>query len=365
MKRPLNIITIVGARPQFIKSAIVSKSFKKCSNINEIIIHTGQHYDFNMSDIFFNELKIENAKYNLGIGGGSHGQNTGRMIERIEDILIKIKPKGVLVYGDTDSTLAGALSAAKLNIPVFHVEAGLRSYNKIMPEEINRVLTDHVSDLLFTPGSNATKTLMKEGIEKTKIFEVGDVMYDLFIETNKNYNVLNKYFTKKTNIDKNYLLLTLHIQENVVDHLKLKRLFKVLNKLKYEIIWPIHPRTRYAIKKNNISLPKNIKTIPPVGYYEMMNLQKNAKIILTDSGGVQKEAFFNKVPCITLREETEWIELVEAGVNKLTGINNKKIIDAFNSFNKFIYPKKNQNLYGNGKASQKIVKIIKSFLELR
>lgn len=365
MKIPLNIITIVGARPQFIKASIVSKAFKAHSDIKEIIVHTGQHYDFNMSDVFFNEFKIDNVKYNLGIGGGSHGQNTGRMIERVEDILIKEKPNGVLVYGDTDSTLAGALSAAKLNMPVFHVEAGLRSYNKRMPEEINRVLTDHSSDLLFTPCSNATKTLLKEGIEKTKIFEVGDVMYDLFLEAKKNYKLFKKHSTAQTNIKNNYILLTLHRQENVDDYLKLKELFKVLNKLKYEIIWPIHPRTNSIISNNNITLPKNVKTISPVGYYGMMNLQKNAKIILTDSGGVQKEAFFNKVPCITLRKETEWVELVEAGVNILTGIDKRKIFDALNSFNEFSFPQKNQNFYGNGKASQNIAKIIKSFLELR
>lgn len=355
--RPL-IISIIGARPQFIKAAVVSKAFREYDNLREVLVHTGQHYDYNMSDVFFKELKIPQVKYNLGIGGGLHGQNTGRTIEKIEEVLLIEKPEGVLVYGDTDSTLAGAIAAAKLDIPVFHIEAGLRSYNRLMPEEINRVLTDHASDFLFTPGNNATEILLKEGIDKRKIHQVGDVMYDLFmISNNKLFAQKNKTFNKLMP-NEEYLLLTLHRKENVDVRSKLKTLFSSLGKIHFHIIWPIHPRTKKNIGEFNLHIPDNITIIDPVGYFEMLELQRNAKIILTDSGGVQKEAYFNKKPCITLREETEWVELVDAGVNKITGMKEKKIISAINAFVNFKYPTNITNLYGHGKASEKIAKVI-------
>jgi UDP-GlcNAc3NAcA epimerase len=347
----MKIVTIVGARPQFIKAAVISREFKQNrTDINEIIIHTGQHYDKSMSDIFFKQLHIPQPNYNLKIGGGSHGENTGRMIEKIEEILLVEKPDYLLVYGDTDSTLAGALAASKLQIPIIHIEAGLRSYNRKMPEEINRVLTDHISNLLFCPSNKSYHNLINEGIDKDKIFIVGDIMLDAF-------NIFINYAQKpiwwdSINLPLNeYVLCTIHRAENTNHINNLTNIFNGLGNSKLPILLPMHPRTKNIISNLNITIPNNIFIVEPVGYLEMIWLEKNCKIIATDSGGVQKEAFFNKKPCITLREETEWVELVEMGYNKITGTDSDLICDALLNIN---FSNFEELIYGDGNTAIKI-----------
>ncbi|MCK5696734.1 MAG: UDP-N-acetylglucosamine 2-epimerase (non-hydrolyzing) [Gammaproteobacteria bacterium] len=349
----MKIITIIGARPQFIKASVVSRAFALHKpSIQEMIIHTGQHYDSNMSDIFFNELDIKKPDYNLGIGGGSHGQNTGRMIEKIETVLLHEQPDCVLVYGDTDSTLAGTLAAVKLHIPIAHIEAGLRSFNRQMPEEINRILTDHAANLLFTPTNIATKNLSNEGIKGDQVQQLGDVMYDVALyyahKAEKNSRILK---TEKLD-SKNYILATVHRAENTDNITQMKNIlssFAAINKI---IVWPIHPRTRKRINDYGLAIPHTIKLIDPVGYLDMVMLEKHASLIITDSGGVQKEAFFHKVACITLREETEWLELIELGANILhSTIGFEK--EVLSNFNKIF--KDNHNIYGSGNAADKIV----------
>lgn len=352
----MKIVTIVGARPQFIKAAVISREFKQNrTDINQIIIHTGQHYDKSMSDIFFNQLHIPQPNYNLNIGGGSHGENTGRMIEKIEEILLVEKPNFLLVYGDTDSTLAGALAASKLQIPIIHIEAGLRSYNRKMPEEINRVLTDHISYLLFCPSKKSYHNLINEGIDKNKIYIVGDVMLDAF-------NFYIKYAQKPTwwdsiNLPLNeYVLCTIHRAENTNQIINLSNIFKGLGNSKLPILLPMHPRTKKILSNFKIDIPHNIFIVEPVGYLEMIWLQKNCKIIATDSGGIQKEAFFHKKPCITLREETEWVELVEMGFNKITGTDSNLICDSLLNIN---FSNFDELIYGDGDTAIKISSLIK------
>lgn len=352
----MKIVTIVGARPQFIKAAVISREFKQNRpDIIEIIVHTGQHYDISMSDIFFKQLHIPQPNYNLNIGGGSHGENTGRMIEKIEVILLQEKPNFLLVYGDTDSTLAGALAASKLQIPIIHIEAGLRSFNRKMPEEINRVLTDHISYLLFCPSEKSYQNLINEGVDNNKIHIVGDVMLDA-------YNFYIQYAQKPSwwntiNLPINeYVLCTIHRAENTNEIKNLINIFNGLGNSKLPIIIPMHPRTTKILSNLNIIFPNNIHVVEPVGYLEMIWLEMNCKIIATDSGGIQKEAFFHKKPCITLREETEWLELVEIGVNKITGPNSNLITDAllnikFSNFDILIY--------GTGDTASKISSQIK------
>lgn len=352
----MKIVTIVGARPQFIKAAVISREFKQNrTDINQIIIHTGQHYDKSMSDIFFNQLHIPQPNYNLNIGGGSHGENTGRMIEKIEEILLVEKPNFLLVYGDTDSTLAGALAASKLQIPIIHIEAGLRSYNRKMPEEINRVLTDHISYLLFCPSKKSYHNLINEGIDKNKIYIVGDVMLDAF-------NFYIKYAQKPTwwdsiNLPLNeYVLCTIHRAENTNQIINLSNIFNGLGNSKLPILLPMHPRTKKILSNFKIDIPHNIFIVEPVGYLEMIWLQKNCKIIATDSGGIQKEAFFHKKPCITLREETEWVELVEMGFNKITGTDSNLICDSLLNIN---FSNFDELIYGDGDTAIKISSLIK------
>ncbi len=354
----MKILTIVGARPQFIKLAPVSKEIRKFAT--EIIVHTGQHYDENMSRVFFEELIIPKPDYNLGIGSKSHGAQTGEMLIEIEKLILKEKPDSVLVYGDTNSTLAGALAASKLHIPVIHIEAGLRSYNKRMPEEINRILTDHVSTLLFTPSEVGMKNLKNEGITKG-VYNVGDVMYDAVIQNIKIAEKLNK-FAQFGLQEKDYCLVTVHRAENTDERNRLEQIVEGLSQIKYSIVWPLHPRTRKFLKQYAIDLSKfpNIKVIEPIGYLEMLILMKNAKRIITDSGGVQKEAYFLKTPCITLRDETEWVETVEIGVNKLVGYDSELINKYGNQFIVDFIDK--PLLYGDGRASEKIVKILKSIM---
>jgi UDP-GlcNAc3NAcA epimerase len=375
----MKIITIIGARPQFVKAAMVSRAIAEHNQhagreeIKETIIHTGQHYDINMSEIFFRELNIPAPEVNLNIGSGSHGNTTGRMLAAIEKELMHRRPDRVLVYGDTNSTLAGALAAAKLHIPVVHVEAGLRSFNRCMPEEINRVLTDHVSDLLFCPTDTAVSNLAKESIT-SGVFHVGDVMFDAAL-------VFGELAQKRSNIleqlsisSRSYYLATVHRAENTDAPERLKSIFSAFEQIASQqcpIILPLHPRTKVRLLDTNLAEEKEalisfknpyIQTVPPVSFLDMVMLEKNAKRVLTDSGGVQKEAYFHQVPCITLRDETEWVETVEVGANQLAGADCRKIVAAVRASlndtcnNGETWPE----LYGNGKSSVQILQTMLS-----
>ncbi|MFT9849649.1 non-hydrolyzing UDP-N-acetylglucosamine 2-epimerase [Aneurinibacillus sp. REN35] len=359
----MKIATIVGARPQFIKAAAVSRAIKKYNgerahskSLEEIIIHTGQHYDHNMSEIFFEELGIPKPNYNLHVGSGTHGQQTADMLKGIEEILEKEKPNWVLVYGDTNSTLAGALAASKIHIPIAHVEAGLRSYNRKMPEEINRVLTDHMSHLLLCPTDTAILNLQKEGL--CNGVNVGDVMYDCM-----------KYYSSFSRLDlvslfdvrpKEFVLATVHRAENTNSPRVLKDIFNSFSQIANEIpvLLALHPRTRKLIKENNLNVPDSIKLIDPVPYLQMIELESNAKLILTDSGGVQKEAFFVGTPCITLREETEWVETIEVGANILCGTDIERILGAYKRIADKSFDINSFNSYGDGHAAEKIVNLL-------
>lgn len=344
------IITVVGARPQFIKAATLSRQFKLLG-IEEKIIHTGQHFDANMSEIFFDEMEIPKPAYQLDIHGVSHGAMTGRMLEGIEKILMSEKPDGVLVYGDTNSTLAGALAAAKLHIPVIHVEAGLRSFNMEMPEEINRILTDRISNALFCPTDTAVNNLMREGFDNMpiQIIKNGDVMQDAAMYYADKAQ-LKSDIIRKAGLNK-FVLATIHRQENTDNPENLKNIIEGLNAIHKEIpvVVPMHPRTRNILAQN-YQLP-DFTIIDPVGYFDMIMLLKSCEMVITDSGGVQKEAFFFAKHCITLREQTEWVELVDKGFNLLVGSDIDKLRDAFDLFR----TKKSDfsiNLYGNGKAAE-------------
>jgi UDP-GlcNAc3NAcA epimerase len=316
----MKVVSVVGARPQFVKAAVVSRALRAVEGLREVFVHTGQHYDDNMSRIFFEELEIPQPDYNLGIGGGTHGQNTGRMLEAIEAVLLKEKPHAVLVYGDTDSTLAGALAAVKLHIPVAHVEAGLRSFNRRMPEEINRVLTDHASDILFAPTETAVKNLLREGIPEERVHLVGDVMYDAALLYGEKAERHSDVLARLGLSPKGYVLATIHRADNTDSPERLRVILEALAEVNrwVPVVFPVHPRTRERIKRFGLdSALKVLVVTDPVGYLDMIKLEKNAQLIVTDSGGVQKEAFFYRVPCVTLREETEWVELVSAGWNTL------------------------------------------------
>jgi len=303
----MKILTVVGARPQFIKAAVVSRELRQRNGMQEVLLHTGQHYDDNMSQVFFEELEIPQPDYNLGIGGGTHGQNTGRMIEAVEEVLFKERPDWVLVYGDTDSTLAGALAAVKLHIPVAHVEAGLRSFNRRMPEEINRVLTDHAADLLFAPTEKAVANLKREGLPEERIELVGDVMYDAALFYGAKAEKQSRILQTLGLVPKTYVLVTIHREENTDDPARLETIFNGLDQVALEIpvVCLVHPRTRKALGQYGIwdRVSQHIRFLPPVGYLDMVMLEKHARLIVTDSGGVQKEAFFYRVPCVTLRTE--------------------------------------------------------------
>jgi UDP-GlcNAc3NAcA epimerase len=316
----MKVLSIVGARPQFVKAATVCRALSEKARFEHQLVHTGQHYDDNMSDVFFEELDIPAPDHHLGIGGGTHGQNTGRMLEALERVLLQEKPDWVLVYGDTDSTLAGALAAVKLHIRTAHVEAGLRSFNRRMPEEINRVLTDHASALLFAPTAAAVDNLRKEGIEDGRIHLVGDVMYDAALYYAGKAERESSILERLGLTPRRYLLATLHRAENTDDPSRLEVALRALMAMHPDmpVVLPLHPRTRKAAERSGLAhLLHNLTAIDPVGYLDMVMLEKNAALIATDSGGVQKEAFFFRVPCVTLREETEWVELVEANWNRL------------------------------------------------
>lgn len=351
----MKILTVLGARPQFIKAAAFSRVIADYEGLQEVIVHTGQHYDQNMSDIFFEEMDIPVPKYKLQTGGKTHGAMTGQQLEKIEEILLEEKPDLVLVYGDTNSTLAGALSAVKLHIPIAHIEAGLRSFNRKMPEEINRILTDQVSDYLFVPSLGAKNNLLHEGVDQNKIFIVGDIMYDVSLYYKE--KMIKPDWFDALNLS-NFILCTIHRAENTDDEIKLLNIFKGLGSSNKNIILPLHPRTVNKIKEHNITVPNNIKIVDPVGYLEMVWLEVNSDLIVTDSGGVQKEAYFHGKYCITLREETEWVELVEHGFNKLVGYDAKLIVDGINtSDSKKI---ESSGIYGDGKTAKKILDIIVS-----
>lgn len=359
----MKIVTIVGARPQFVKAAVISRAIARrneilgaASLIKEIIVHTGQHYDSNMSKVFFDEMKIPKPDYHLGIGGGLQGAMTGQMLEKIEEVLSIEKPDVVLVYGDTNSTLAGALAAAKLHIPIAHVEAGLRSFNMRMPEEINRILTDRISHWLFCPTDIAIKNLNQEG-STANIHNVGDVMCDAALFYKKIACPTEDILRISSDYN-DFYLATVHRAENTDDINRLSDIVKALDEIavKIPVILPLHPRTSNVLRVNGVSF-SNVKIIKPIGYFDMISLLDNCNGVFTDSGGVQKEAYFFEKPCITLRDETEWIELVEHGFNVLVGADYEKIMDAEKNIH-FFDKKWDKRLYGNGNAGEKIIDIL-------
>jgi UDP-GlcNAc3NAcA epimerase len=353
----MKITTIVGARPQFIKAAVISRVIKSFPQIEEIIIHTGQHFDENMSDIFFDEMNIPKPHYNLNINGLSHGAMTGQMMEKIEEVLLKEQPDWVLVYGDTNSTLAGALAAKKLHLKVAHVEAGLRSFNMQIHEEINRILTDRIRDLLFCPTEQAMENLRLEGFEHfpCKIMKVGDVMQDAAIF----YSA--KARKPQAEIPENFILATVHRAENTDDSIKLSNIFAAFNELakKYGLVLPLHPRTKQKLQQINFNFENtNITFINPVGYLEIIYLLKNCKLVMTESGGLQNEAYFFRKPALTLREETEWVELVQNNFNRIVGSAKTQIMkNAEQMLTKTDF-NFDMNLYGNGTAGEIIVKAL-------
>lgn len=357
----MKIVTIVGARPQFVKSSIISQKLK-AKNIEEVYIHTGQHYDENMSDIFFKELKIDKPKYNLHIGSGSHGEQTGKMIIEIEKVLLKEKPDGILLYGDTNSTLAGAVVASKLHLPIFHVEGGVRTHDMNMPEEVNRVMTDHVSTLIFSPTYLGMEELKKEGLIEKGI-NSGDVMLDRLLETVNTYNITEDFFDKNNLEKENYYLLTMHRPYNVDNKERLEKILNILNKLDKKVIFPIHPRTKSKMEEFNL-LEENYKNIDfrnPLGYEEMMQCVKYSVGVLTDSGGLPKEACFLGKKCIVIYEHAVWKELEDTNWtyiwNNLSEENLKEELKKEKSKVNIL------EVFGNGKASEVISDSIYDYLK--
>ncbi|MCK6482726.1 MAG: UDP-N-acetylglucosamine 2-epimerase (non-hydrolyzing) [Phycisphaerae bacterium] len=386
----LRLLTVVGARPQFIKAAAVSRAIAASNAIRERIVHTGQHYDPNMSQVFFDELAIPPPAHHLGGGGGRHGEQTGLMLARLEAVMLDEQPDCVLVYGDTNSTLAGALAAAKLHIPVAHVEAGLRSFNRRMPEEINRVVTDHVATLLFCPTDAAVENLRREGITRG-VYQVGDVMYDSVLFHAAQAERQSRILSRLELAPREYCLATVHRAENTDDPQRLASIFSALNRLPLPVVVPLHPRTRNALQASMpapspsqgagrgegiphlltcspallsraapaVALPPHVRLIDPLPYLDLLMLEKHARAILTDSGGVQKEACFFGVPCITLRDETEWVELVDAGINVLAGADPERILAAVERLaDRPPAPPIAPRLYGNGRAAEELVRML-------
>jgi len=353
----IKIVTIVGARPQFVKAAVLSRLIQNEDSIEEILVHTGQHYDASMSDVFFEEMEIPKPRYNLDISSLTHGAMTGRMLEKIEEVLVKEKPDMLLVYGDTNSTLAGALAAQKMHIPLAHVEAGLRSFDMNMPEEVNRIITDRLSTVLFVPTYNAIKNLQKEGYDNfdCKIILSGDIMQDAAL-----------YYAEKASekaflpadIPAKYILCTLHRAENTDNLDRLKNIVASLNEINEEIpiVLPLHPRTKKMLDNSNLKL--DVRLLEPVGYFEMIELLKKCSLVMTDSGGLQKEAYFFQKPCLTLRDQTEWTELVKNGFSKIVGADKNQIINGYREM-LVATPDYSKELYGGGKAGGKILAYLK------
>ena len=374
------IITVIGARPQIIKAAAISRAIKNnfSDKILEVIIHTGQHYDENMSQIFFEELEIPFPNFNLNVGSGSHGEQTAKMLEGLENIYVQEKPDAVIVYGDTNSTIAGALAASKIHIPVIHIEAGLRSFNKAMPEEINRIACDHMSTLLFTPSETGHRNLLNEGIkndqkeaasiDNPKIYLCGDIMYDNSLYFSAMSEQKSEILKELEITTDEFILCTIHRDTNTDDTANLNAIFRALLRIQktstLKIVLPLHPRTKDKMTSNldnslllEITQNRNIKIIQPLGFLDIISLEKNARLIITDSGGLQKEAFFFQKPCVILREQTEWIEIIENGNALIAGANELKIISSVETLIKrtdFTYP----NLYGDGNAANFICKKI-------
>ncbi len=382
----MKIVTIVGARPQFIKAAAVSRAIQAFNRrvlqggtgkrVREILVHTGQHYDYLMDRVFFEELRLPKPDYQLGVGSGSHAIQTGRMLERIETVLNKEKPAVVVVYGDTNSTLAGALAAAKLHIPIAHVEAGLRSYKRNMPEEVNRLLADHLSTLLFSPTVQAVRNLSKEGIrngDKTVVKNVGDVMYDSVLyyaqlaekrsTILRDLNLLSNTPNSELSTP-NYYVATLHRAENTDDAKRLRSILRALTEIAKDcpVVLPVHPRTKKMIEAHHLLREvKGIQLTDPLSYFDMLALERHAKAILTDSGGVQKEAYWFRVPCLTLRKETEWVETIRGGWNVLVGTETSRIVKEVARRKWKKLPRKGTGIFGDGKASEKIVQIMAKY----
>jgi UDP-GlcNAc3NAcA epimerase len=361
----MKVNTIVGARPQFVKASVVSLALRE-KGIAEKLIHTGQHYDENMSAIFFGRLDVPPPSVNLGIGSGRHGLQTGRMLEAIEAVLADDPPEMVITYGDTNSTLAGALAAAKLRIPVAHIEAGMRTFERGMPEEVNRVLTDHASDLLFPPTPTAVQNLLREGIEESQIYAFGDVMYDAALlygpQAERESRILDDLQLRR----KPYVLVTVHRAENTDNPERLEAIFTGLLKIAGEIpiVLPLHPRTKSALQRRQLMtrISTAFQVLTPTGYFDMVMLEKNARLIVTDSGGVQKEAFFHRVPCLTLRERTEWLELVELGWNRiLSPTSSRRVAEGLRSALDW-KPSATQSPYGEGRSAQQIAEVIGSWI---
>lgn len=359
----MRIVSVIGARPQFIKAAAVSRALR-ASGIREVLVHTGQHYDESMSSVFFAELEIPEPEHNLGVRSGTHGAQTGRMLEGIEAILLAERPDWVLVYGDTNSTLAGALAAVKLHIPVAHVEAGLRSFNRRMPEEINRVVADHVSTLLFAPTDAAVRNLRDEGVPDAAIHRVGDVMYDaalFFARKAENASAILATLGLRQGA---FALATIHRAENTDDPARLHAVFEGIAAVAAHcpVVMPLHPRTRKALESlpPAIAAAPGLRIIDPVGYLDMVTLEKNSRLVVTDSGGVQKEAFFYGVPCATLRTETEWTELVDAGWNTLVPPNGPNVGARLVGCLEAPRPATRPDLYGSGTTSEDIARILRA-----
>lgn len=351
------VATVVGARPQFIKAAPVSAALRR--QAREILIHTGQHYDDRLSDVFFREMALPEPDYHLGIGSASHGRQTGQMLAAIEEVLLAERPDAVLVYGDTNSTLAGALAAAKLHIPVAHVEAGMRSFDRAMPEEINRVVADHVSTLLLCPTETAVRNLAAEGL-RAGVHLVGDVMYDALLRFLPLARTRSRVLDELGVAPRAYVLATVHRAANTDDPARLERIVRGLGELDGPTIFPVHPRTAKALVAAGLALPPSVRCVEPLGYLDMLRLAEQARLIVTDSGGVQKEAYMLGVPCLTLREETEWPETVRAGWNRLVGTDTGRLVAAARSF---VPPTERPLLFGDGVAAERVASLILTMAE--
>ena len=364
----MNLLTVVGARPQFVKAATLSRAIARHNAdggqpISERIVHTGQHYDANMSDVFFEQLGIPKPAFHLGVGSGEHGRQTGRMLEEIEKILIAEKPDLMLVYGDTNSTLAGALAAAKLHVPIAHVEAGLRSFNRRMPEEVNRVMADHLSSLLLCPTDESIANLAREGIAQG-VLNVGDVMFDSVLHYRAQVEHSPQALRSLGLAPKGFYLATVHRAENTDSPEKLRGIFAAFDRIqaRHPVVVALHPRTRHFLKSHGIPVPAGVRLLEPVSYFDMIELEFAARMILTDSGGVQKEAFFARTPCLTLREETEWVETTACNANRLCGASAERIIEGFEMFEAGrIVPDFDARPYGDGDAAGKIVAALSNF----